>query len=128
MCIRDSTCTVSSYAGKRRTGVLIFFAYFVLAGATSKSILPRFTSARTMAVSYTHLSYMSELANTAASKLAVSENISVRSETKTLTKDVYKRQISRSVCEGFCVSKVSSPAFITPFRQVIFILDRKSVV
>ena len=31
-------------------------------------------------------SYMSELANTAASKLAVSENISVRSETKTLTK------------------------------------------
>ena len=30
--------------------------------------------------------YMSELANTAASKLAVSENISVRSETKTLTK------------------------------------------
>ena len=30
-------------------------------------------------------SYMSELANTAASKLAVSENISVRSETKTLT-------------------------------------------
>ena len=29
-------------------------------------------------------SYMSELANTAASKLAVSENISVRSETKTL--------------------------------------------
>ena len=31
-------------------------------------------------------SYMSEVANTAASKLAVSENISVRSETKTLTK------------------------------------------
>ena len=31
-------------------------------------------------------SYMSELANTAASKLAVSENISVRSETKALTK------------------------------------------
>ena len=31
-------------------------------------------------------SYMSELANTAASKLAVSENISVRSETKTLEK------------------------------------------
>ena len=31
-------------------------------------------------------SYMSELANTAASKLAVSENISVRSETKTRTK------------------------------------------
>ena len=31
-------------------------------------------------------SYMSELANTAVSKLAVSENISVRSETKTLTK------------------------------------------
>ena len=31
-------------------------------------------------------SYMSELANTAASKLAVSENISVRSEAKTLTK------------------------------------------
>ena len=31
-------------------------------------------------------SYMSELANTAASKLAVSESISVRSETKTLTK------------------------------------------
>ena len=31
-------------------------------------------------------SYMSELANTAASKLAVSENISVRSEIKTLTK------------------------------------------
>ena len=31
-------------------------------------------------------SYMSELANTAASKLAVSENISVRSETKILTK------------------------------------------
>ena len=31
-------------------------------------------------------SYMSELANTAASKLAVSENISVRGETKTLTK------------------------------------------
>ena len=31
-------------------------------------------------------SYMSELANTAASKLAVSEGISVRSETKTLTK------------------------------------------
>ena len=31
-------------------------------------------------------SYMSELANTAASKLAVSENISARSETKTLTK------------------------------------------
>ena len=31
-------------------------------------------------------SYMSELADTAASKLAVSENISVRSETKTLTK------------------------------------------
>ena len=31
-------------------------------------------------------SYMSELANTAASKLAVRENISVRSETKTLTK------------------------------------------
>ena len=31
-------------------------------------------------------SYMSELANTAASKLAVSEKISVRSETKTLTK------------------------------------------
>ena len=31
-------------------------------------------------------SYMSELANTAASKLAVSENISVRSETKTLTR------------------------------------------
>ena len=31
-------------------------------------------------------SYMSELANTAASKLAVSENISVRSETKPLTK------------------------------------------
>ena len=31
-------------------------------------------------------SYMSELVNTAASKLAVSENISVRSETKTLTK------------------------------------------
>ena len=31
-------------------------------------------------------SYMSELANTAASKLAVNENISVRSETKTLTK------------------------------------------
>ena len=31
-------------------------------------------------------SYMSELANTVASKLAVSENISVRSETKTLTK------------------------------------------
>ena len=31
-------------------------------------------------------SYMSELANTAASKLAVSENISVRSETKTLAK------------------------------------------
>ena len=31
-------------------------------------------------------SYMSELANTAASKLVVSENISVRSETKTLTK------------------------------------------
>ena len=31
-------------------------------------------------------SYMNELANTAASKLAVSENISVRSETKTLTK------------------------------------------
>ena len=30
--------------------------------------------------------YMSEVANTAASKLAVSENISVRSETKTLTK------------------------------------------
>ena len=31
-------------------------------------------------------SYMSELANTAATKLAVSESISVRSETKTLTK------------------------------------------
>ncbi|MGN0707446.1 MAG: glutamine synthetase III [Faecalibacterium sp.] len=31
-------------------------------------------------------SYMSEVANTAASKLAVSESISVRSETKTLTK------------------------------------------
>ena len=31
-------------------------------------------------------SYMSEIANTAASKLAVSESISVRSETKTLTK------------------------------------------
>ena len=30
--------------------------------------------------------YMSEVANTAASKLAVSESISVRSETKTLTK------------------------------------------
>ena len=30
--------------------------------------------------------YMSEVANTAASKLAVSEAISVRSETKTLTK------------------------------------------
>ena len=30
--------------------------------------------------------YMSEVANTAASKLAVSESISVRSETKTLTR------------------------------------------
>lgn len=30
--------------------------------------------------------------------------------------------ISRSTCEGFCVSKGSSPAFITPLQQVISIL------
>ena len=35
---------------------------------------------------------------------------------------LYWAKISRSTCEGFCVSKVSYPAFITPFRQVISIL------